>query len=150
MKVAINCCFGGFSLSHKAEALYAKRKYGLTLYFYKQIKYKHDGHIPEYEQINPDESTGRLFTNVYTRDFGPSFKESEVPDYSDYFFYESFYDSETRSDPILIEVIEELGEEEASGSCAALSIVEIPDGVNFEISEYDGKEHIAEKHRTWG
>jgi hypothetical protein len=28
-------------------------------------------------------------------------------------------------------------------------VVEIPDGTDYEISEYDGNEHIAEKHRTW-
>jgi hypothetical protein len=30
-----------------------------------------------------------------------------------------------------------------------LRIVEIPDGVEWHISEYDGIEHIAENHRTW-
>lgn len=48
----------------------------------------------------------------------------------------------------LIQVVEELGNE-ASGSCANLKIVNIPDNIEWEISEYDGSEHIAEKHRTW-
>jgi hypothetical protein len=48
----------------------------------------------------------------------------------------------------LIEVIEELGDA-ANGDCAELAIVEIPDDVEWEISEYDGREHVAEKHRTW-
>jgi hypothetical protein len=30
-----------------------------------------------------------------------------------------------------------------------LEIVEIPDDVEYTIEEYDGLEHIAEKHRTW-
>ena len=30
-----------------------------------------------------------------------------------------------------------------------LKIVEIPEGVRWEIEEYDGKEWVAEMHRTW-
>ena len=37
----------------------------------------------------------------------------------------------------------------ADGSCAKLEIVEIPDGVDWTVEEYDGNEHIAESHRTW-
>lgn len=55
---------------------------------------------------------------------------------------------ENREDPLLIQAIEELGEE-ANGRCAKLKIVEIPDDVEYEIEEYDGNEHIAEVHKTW-
>jgi len=48
----------------------------------------------------------------------------------------------------LIAVIEELGEE-ANGRCAEIAIVEIPDDVEWEVDEYDGKEWVAEIHRTW-
>jgi len=54
----------------------------------------------------------------------------------------------SRDDPVLIEVIEELGDA-ANGDHAELAIVEIPDDVEWEISEYDGSEHVAEKHRVW-
>lgn len=54
-----------------------------------------------------------------------------------------------RDDLWLVEVVEKMGEY-ANGSFASLSVVEIPDGVNWEIDEYDGIEHIAEVHRTWG
>jgi hypothetical protein len=27
--------------------------------------------------------------------------------------------------------------------------VDIPDDVNWYIEEYDGNEHVAERHRTW-
>ena len=54
-----------------------------------------------------------------------------------------------RTNPKLIEAIETLGTEIASGSMAKLKIVEVPDDVNWKIEEYDGKEWIAEKHRTW-
>lgn len=55
-----------------------------------------------------------------------------------------------RSNPTLVEAIETLGTKVASGKSAQLIIVEIPDDVDWEIEDYDGQEHVAEKHRTWG
>lgn len=54
-----------------------------------------------------------------------------------------------RSDPVLIKVVEMLGEE-VNTRFSELKIVEIPDGVDWEITEYDGIEQVAEKHRSWG
>ena len=54
----------------------------------------------------------------------------------------------SRTDPILVQVVEELGEE-ADGTYASLKVVEIPDDVEWQIDEYDGSEWVAEKHRTW-
>lgn len=56
--------------------------------------------------------------------------------------------NEKRDDPKLVEVVEKLGDK-ANGSHARLKIVEIPDDVEYTIEEYDGREHIAESHRTW-
>ena len=53
-----------------------------------------------------------------------------------------------RDDPMLIQVIEEYGPL-VNDRCSELRIVEIPADVQWEIAEYDGYEHIAEKHRTW-
>jgi hypothetical protein len=53
-----------------------------------------------------------------------------------------------RNDPALIEVVEELGKK-ADGYLSELKIVEIPDDIKWTIEEYDGKEWIAEDHRTW-
>lgn len=53
-----------------------------------------------------------------------------------------------RNDEALVNVVEKLGVA-ANGFCASLKIVEIPDGVEWEIQEYDGFEWVAEKHRTW-
>jgi len=49
----------------------------------------------------------------------------------------------------LVQVVEELGDI-ASDGYSELSVVEIPDDVEWYIEEYDGMEHIAEQHRTWG
>lgn len=54
-----------------------------------------------------------------------------------------------RSDPRLIEAIEKIGEEKASGALAKVCIVDIPDGIEWEIDEYDGIESIHEAHRSW-
>jgi hypothetical protein len=55
-----------------------------------------------------------------------------------------------RDNPLLIQVIEELGDA-ASGRFSKLAITEIPDDVagNWQIGEYDGTEWVEEKHRTW-
>ena len=53
-----------------------------------------------------------------------------------------------RNDPILVQAVEELGEA-ASGSLAKLKIVEVPDGTNYEIDEYDGMETVEESHNSW-
>ena len=55
---------------------------------------------------------------------------------------------ETRADPLLVQVVEELGDK-ANGSHAKLKIVEIPDGVKWEIDQYDGMESVDEVHRSW-
>lgn len=56
--------------------------------------------------------------------------------------------TEDRSDPDLIHVVEEMGEG-ANGEYARLKVVEIPDGIEWTVHEYDGMEWVAEAHRTW-
>ena len=53
-----------------------------------------------------------------------------------------------RTDPILIQIVEEMGED-ADDAYSKLKIIEIADDVKWHIEEYDGIEHIAEDHRTW-
>ena len=53
-----------------------------------------------------------------------------------------------RADSDLIKIIEELGND-ANDAYSELKIVEIPDNVVWDIQEYDGREWVAEKHRTW-
>ena len=55
-----------------------------------------------------------------------------------------------RDSKILLQVIDELGVEKASGPHAELKVIEVPEGVKWHIADYDGMEHIAEDHRQWG
>ena len=52
------------------------------------------------------------------------------------------YDTDLRTDPYMIASVELLGKD-ASGYCAALRIVEIPDTVtDWEVNDYDGMETL--------
>ncbi len=53
-----------------------------------------------------------------------------------------------RANPLLVQVVQELGNG-ANGTYANLRVVEIPDGTQFEIDEYDGMETIHEIHNSW-
>lgn len=80
-----------------------------------------------------------------TTNYGGSlfYKEGRVD--NDHHFYEGNLE---RDDKYLVQVVEEMGDT-ACGIYANLKVVEIPDDVEWQIEEYDGWEHIAEKHRTW-
>ncbi len=51
-----------------------------------------------------------------------------------------------RDCPVLVSMVEA---GKVDGTYAELKVVEIPDDVNWFIHEYDGIEHVAERHRTW-
>jgi hypothetical protein len=133
-KIVINACFGGFSLSDAAEDLYrAKRGEG------KLFRYTDEGDFNDRSYVR---ATGEsFFCHTFTKDLGDTFTK-----YQDDLYYSSR--DIARDDPALVAVVEELGQE-ASGDCASLSIVEIPDDIKWHISEYDGNEHVAEDHGTW-
>jgi hypothetical protein len=137
MKLVVNKCYGGFSLSLLGEQEYLKRQ-GKEAYFYTQVEYRHNTGRDLYKRVTTTHKS--LFGYTVTKDLGET--TSEVFDY-----YFSSRDIK-RDDPDLIAVVEELGEK-ADGSCASLKIVEIPDGVEWQIEEYDGNEWVAEVHRTW-
>lgn len=52
-----------------------------------------------------------------------------------------------RDDTDLVAVVEQLGGNMGYGT--ELKVVTIPADVQWQIDEYDGIEHVAEKHRTW-
>ncbi len=83
MKIVVNRCFGGYSLSTQAMNMYRE-----------------------------------LSGNT-----DPEFKYHHIE----------------RNDPIFVDIVERLGED-ASGPYGYLEVFEIPDGLSYEISEYDGLE----------
>ena len=54
----------------------------------------------------------------------------------------------SRTDPTLVAMVEE-DSKLYSGRSADLRVVEVPADVDWYIVDYDGQEHVAEKHRTW-
>lgn len=58
------------------------------------------------------------------------------------------YSRLNRNDDLLIHVIEELGDK-ANTSVSKLKIIDIPDDIDWEITEYDGYEQVEEEHRVW-
>ena len=57
-----------------------------------------------------------------------------------------YYYDIPRDCSVLVEMVER---GDADGDYSELKVVEIPDGVNWYIEEYDGLEHVTERHRTW-
>lgn len=100
MKVVINRCYGGFSVS---ELVFEK------------LGVEYDGY-------------GYIDTEL-------GYKEHDT--------------EKIRSDPRLIAAIEAVGLEAASGRHASLTIVDIPDNIDWYIDEYDGIETVHEEHRSW-
>lgn len=130
MKIILNKCYGGFGASKEAYMLYAKKK-GLELYQYTSDFAIFEKHI--YKKTN-DEA---LFKDYFIKDMGDNIEINN----EDYKKYNLFLDDEHRQDPILIEVVEELGDK-ASGSFGKLEVIEIPDNCYYKIDEYDGYETI--------
>lgn len=147
-KVVINKCYGGFSLSPLAVKRYAEIK-GIPCYFFsgndepiniEDICYHY---WVAYTVSNPKEIFGDTFDwrSLTQEQLAECNKKQDEVSINNR--------PENREDPILIQVIKELGEK-ANGQYAELKIVEIPDDIEYQIEEYDGIEHIAEKHRIWG
>lgn len=101
MKIVINRCFGGFSLSDKCALALGGEPHSVTS-------------ILVYYTFPNDKS-----------------------------------EEDFRTSPELIHLMETKGSEWCSGRCAELKVVEIPDGVDYIITEYDGLEQIEETHRVW-
>ena len=131
--IVINKCYGGFSLSYKGVMHYAKLK-GIRLYAFTASGFpsKFTPHVPG---ENP------YLIHYSTK---PLNEKGQIPDKA-YFSDRAI----ERDDPFLVQTVKELGSEAASGSCAELTIVQVPVEVKWQIEEYDGNEHIAEEHRTW-
>jgi hypothetical protein len=107
MKIVINKCYGGFSISKEAAQFMANR------------------------------GNKRANKELTTWD-----------SWSGHGYVEGMDGGYDRADPDLVAAVKKLGDK-ANGTYADLSVVEIPDGIEYTMEEYDGIEWIAEKHRTW-
>ncbi len=138
MKVAINNCFGGFGLS---EAAYENLiEWGIPVRAY--IEQPRNPETGLYERV--PENEGEV---IFDLDLSPRSEFGDAARRLRGRYWETWI-NESRTHPLVIRAIEELGER-ASACFARLAVVEIPDGVEWTIEEYDGNEHISEVHRTW-
>lgn len=137
-KVVINVCFGGFGLSTEGIMRYAEIK-GITLY-------PEDGEYarvlgPTFYTVPKDQRPKEINWQSATMEERIAYNEAAKG--------QTLYCREIeRNDPALVQMVEELGGK-ASGKCANLRVVEIPDGVAWEIDEYDGNESVHEVHHSW-
>ena len=91
----------------------------------------------------------KIVINTYYGGFGLS--ESSLEDYKKRknITDENFYHWDIPRDcPHLVAMVEE-GGTDVDGIYSELKVVDVPDDVNWFIHEYDGMEHVAERHRTW-
>lgn len=121
IKVAVNRCYGGFSVSLEAARRMAELGHAEAA-----------DEVREYDEKIADPSK---------RD------ESEVK-YGVRWYGHLCRDREARTVPALIQTIEELGDR-ANGEFAKLYVAEIPGDAAWYIEEHDGREWVAEAHRTW-
>jgi hypothetical protein len=154
-RIVINADYGGFTLSPKALKRLGELK-GYDCYFFKtEGGFVNQKYIP----ISLEEAQRNLFVEAFTipnpneylrrnkkwenmtsdehQTFNEKYREISVNSRPD-----------DRDDPLLVQVVEELGSD-ASGRFSVLKIIEIPDGIEWKIEEYDGAEWVSEKHHTW-
>ena len=133
MKVVINSCYGVFDLSPLAIQELAKKQ-GKECYFF-EVDLENN-----YKLLTLHEAEQFIGYYAYS-----------VPNPQDYNLNERAeeisidYYGICRDDENLVAVVEELGEK-ACGAYTRFDIVEVPDGVDYEIKEYEGCEFIREKH----
>lgn len=156
MKLVINKCFGGFGLSQRGIRRWCELK-GRPCFFFSHKRnasgnlmlgkfapstdetdsYVFTFDIPNPDEVIPSSDNWRTMTAEQRAESNRLWSQHSI----------SACDI-PRDDPDLVRVVEELGEE-ANGSCSKLSVVVIPDGVEWTVEEYDGNEHVAERHETW-
>ena len=143
MKVVINECYGGFGLSKEACQRYFDLK-GQQVWIEVDKKFSALDMFTVW-LVSPEERLEIKEGEAYYK-----MSRDERTDYNWKYSQQIWYqgDNLTRNDPILVQVVEEMGDK-AWGRYAKLAIVEIPDDVQWIIEENDGMEWVAEKHRTW-
>lgn len=147
-RIVINACYGGFSLSREGVRRYAELKGRECYIFGSNIGKKIGKKMP----YGPDDGVG-MFWSAFDipnpNEVIPTHEDDREGHREAYERHHIDSRPADRTDHDLISVVEELGEA-ASGGCAELRIVEVPNDARWEIEEYDGTEWVAESHRTWG
>ena len=137
MKIVINRCYGGFGISHEGMMRYYEIK-GVDVYPEKNTWFWTYWLVPASEHVSSTILEKWSTLSIEDR-----------TEYNKQYREQTLSSSEiSRDDQALVQVVEEMGES-ANGEHADLKVVEIPDGVQWQIEEYDGMEHIAEVHHTW-
>lgn len=148
MKIVVNVTYGGFKLSYKAIELYCKYKYNKTIQEIYEFNKKHK---PELYKLMSDKIKNKELIEKLS-----IYDDIDV-NYQNILNEEALYcDKICRHDPYLIKVVEELGPlcngTTGKGELSVTSkiaIIEIPDGVDYIIKDYDGFEYVSERCRTW-
>jgi hypothetical protein len=135
VEVVISVCYGGFGLSDEAFELYLNKK-GQKYYKVKDEKFSFGGEhyyaVPkeQYDELNKKCQAKGNYKEINDKNWFLSDRDIK------------------RDDPLLVEVVKELGEK-ANGRFAKLKVVSVPADVEWDIDEYDGTEWVAECHRRW-
>lgn len=138
MKIIVNKCYGGFGISFEAEREYLETK-GAVYPFVVEFDNNFESYFERYDEAK---SYKRLTQIVFLKNNPTDNLLRDTWDGVDmkYKILDSNFDKK-RTDKLLIEIVERLGSA-ANGSFASLEVVEIPDGYDYEIAEYDGIETI--------
>lgn len=137
MKVVINKCFGGYGFSVEAVQWLEEHGFDGEHFRYPAKEYYRNSEDRLREDLEKwrkyNKNSKSIFLTIFSKDGADVLSDSPGP----------------RNHPMLVQCVEEFGSERASGDCGKLEIVEIPDGIEWEIDDYDGMESIHEQHRSW-
>lgn len=119
-KIVINRCYGGFGVSEEGLRRYCEIK-GLPFHVWQDPKF----------------SDSDMFKHYFTVDTS-GLTEIDTKFYLEHSLYAPDLD---RTDPALVQVVEELGEK-ANDWSSNLKIVEVDKGTLYRIEEHDGLEWV--------
>lgn len=141
MKIVVNKCYGGFGLSHEAEKYYLNL-IGKECFWY-VVYGTYKSKDTKYKKVDPVDERG-VSTYTSMHDLGEIINGEILFNDDNYWYYGDL----KRDDVNLVKTVEDLGSK-ANSWAADLRVIEIPDGVNWELDEYNGVESIHEVHRSW-
>lgn len=146
-KIAINICFGSFDLSPKSLLwLYNNGCNDIVLPVNLKIFLRTTSKIQAEDDIKKEIEKWKECKNNNFENINDCMVFTE--DYQHYLSPIHFVKYENREDPLLIRCIESL-KEEVDTPMSQVRIIEIPEGVDYQIANNDGYEYIREKSREW-